>query len=134
MASDFGKVLAKIESENKGLNLAQARLGRAFEKLDSRLTRLAAMVRIEPYEIDKKSGLQIGYRRFEDRWSISTIVHGVAGLEAEVPVAETSPDRQAALIPHVAGLLEKVADALVEEHKTAQKAADEADRLLAALP
>ena len=134
MASDFGKVLEKIENENKALNLAQSRLGKAYEKLDSRLTRFQARARIEPYEVDKKSGDRIGYRRFEDRYCISTMIAGVAGLEAEVPVAETSPSRQAALMPHVAGLLEKVAAAIAEDHKVAKKAADEAEKLLAALP
>ena len=134
MPADFGKLLSKIETENKALQFAEARLGKAFEKLDGQLTRFKARVRIEPYDVDKKSGMKIGYRQFDNRWAITTLISGVAGLEAEVPVAETSPDRQAALIPHVAGLLEKIAAAIADSNKTAKRAADEAERVLDALP
>lgn len=133
MAADFGKLLAKIESENKALQFAEARLGKAFEKLDGQLTRFDARVRIEPYDIDKKSGLKLGYRQYEKLWSITTLVSGVAGLEAEVPVSETPPDRQAALIPHVAGLLEKIAAAIADSNKMAKTAAEEAERMIAAM-
>lgn len=134
MASDFGKLLDAIESENTALRLAHQRLGKAYEKLDGRLTRLGAATRIEPYEVDKKSKLTIGYRRFENTWNISTIVAGVAGLEAEVPVGETTPERQADLMPHVADLLDKIAKALGEDVKAAQKAVDTAEKLISALP
>ncbi|MCO4768909.1 MAG: hypothetical protein KDA24_02690 [Deltaproteobacteria bacterium] len=134
MASDFGKLLDKIQSENSQLATAHARLGKAYEKLDGRLTRFNAKARIEPYEVDKKSGLKIGYRRYERGWNISTIIEGVAGLEAEVPVRETPPKTQAALMPHVAGLLTKIGAALAEDVKSAKKATVEADRLLDALP
>jgi len=134
MASNFSKLLETIETENKALAQARGRLGLAYEKLDGRLTRFDARARIEPYEVEKKSELMIGYRRFEQRWSISTLVVGVAGLKAEVPVAETSPDTQAALMPHVAGLLKKVGDAIAADVKSARQAVDEAESLLAALP
>lgn len=134
MAGDFGKLLDSIQESNDQLSLAHGRLGRAFSKLDGRLTRFNAKARIEPYEVDKKSGLKIGYRRFENRWSISTLVEGVAGLEAEVPVQETGPEMQAALMPHVEALLKKIAESIKADVKVAEKAAAEADKILAALP
>ena len=133
MAADFGKLLETIENENETLKVAYSRLGRAIEKLDGNLTRLGARVRIEPYEVDKKTGLRIGYRRFEQNWRISTVVAGLAGLEAEVPAGETPPERQATLMPHLAELLDRIGKAVAEEVKSAKSAADTAEKLLVAL-
>ena len=133
MAADFEMLLATIETENETLKLAYGRLSRAIEKLDGNLTRLGARVRIDPYEIDKKSGLRIGYRRFEQTWRISTIMTGIAGMEAEVPVGETPPERQAALMPHLADLLERIGKAVADEVKNAKSAAETAEKLLIAL-
>ena len=133
MATDFSKVLGRIEDENDELKKAHAALAEAFEKLDGKLTRLGARVRIEPYEVDKKAGLVIGYRRFELTWRISTVVSGLAGTSSELPVSETKPDIQVALMPHVAGLLDKVATAVAAEAKQAQGAVVEAKRLIDAI-
>jgi len=134
MAADFGKLLDQIQTNNDQLKISYGRLGRAYEKLDGRLTRLGARARVEPYAIDKKSERKIGYRRFEHGWSITTMVQGVAGLEAEVPVSETSPHVQAELMPHVAPLLEKISALIADDVKNAKKAVTEAEKLLAALP
>ena len=92
MAADFGKILGKIEDENTALREAQARLQKAYVKLDGKLTRLKAKARIEPYVVDKKTGLQIGYRRIEAQYCITTIRVGLGGTEAEIPVSEASPE------------------------------------------
>ena len=73
MAADFGKLLGKIEDENTTLREAQVRLNKAYVKLDSKLTRLGARTRVEPYEVDKKSEAVIGYRRFETGYAITTM-------------------------------------------------------------
>ncbi len=134
MAADFGKLLDQIQTNNDQLKLSYGRLGKAYEKLDGRLTRLGARARVEPYEIDKKSDRKIGYRRYDHGWAITTMIQGVAGLEAEVPVAETEPHVQAELMPHVASLLEKIAGLIADDVKSAKKAVTEAEKILDALP
>jgi hypothetical protein len=133
-AADFGKVLDRIESKNTELRTQQARLQKAYEKLDGALTRFQARVRIEPYEVDKKAGLRIGLRRFEQNLRISTMVTGLAGVVSEIPVIEAKPDLQVALMPHIADLLGKLADAIDAQVKETSSAAADAERLLAAIP
>lgn len=134
MAADFGKILGKIEAENETLAGAQKRLAKAYTRLDGKLTRLKAKTRIEPYKVDKKSELVIGYRRIEAQYCITTIIKGLGGTEAEVPVSETSPELQADLMAHVAPLLEKVLANVAVNTKAATTAAATADKLIAAIP
>lgn len=133
MAADFGKILGKIEDENTALREAQARLQKAYVKLDGKLTRLKAKARIEPYVVDKKTGLQIGYRRIEAQYCITTIRVGLGGTEAEIPVSEASPEAQADLMAYVAPLLDQVLKAVSENTKAATTAATTADKLISAI-
>ena len=132
MAADFGKVLEKIKDDNQALHAAQANLGRALEKLDARLNVLKAGVRIEPYEVGK-GGPVIGYRRFSSGWHITTHLEGIGGIFSEAPLTEAPSERQVELMPHVAGLLGKISDALAAKLKETTGATKEADRLLAAI-
>ena len=134
MAADFGKLLGKIEDENTTLREAQVRLNKAYVKLDSKLTRLGARTRVEPYEVDKKSEGVIGYRRFETGYAITTIRTGLGGTEAEIPVSEAKPEVQAHLMAHVAGLLEKVLANVSADTKAAKTAAATANKLIDAIP
>lgn len=134
MAADFGKILGKIEDENTTLREAQVRLQKAYVKLDSKLNRLSAKTRIEPYPIDKKSDLVIGYRRFDTGYAITTIRKGLGGTEAEIPVSEASPEVQATLMAHVADLLGKVLANVSVNTKAATTAAATADQLIEAIP
>ncbi len=134
MAADFGKILSKIEDENTTLREAQVRLQKAFVKLDSKLTRLGAKTRIEPYPITKDSEVTIGYRRFDTGYSITTLRRGLGGTEAEIPVSEANPELQATLMAHVADLLEKVLTNVSSNTKAATAAAATADKLISAIP
>ena len=134
MAADFGKILGNIEDENVALLEAQVRLGKAYQRLDGKLTRLQAKTRIEPYPVDKKSDLVIGYRRIEAQYYITTIIKGLGGTEAEVPVSEANPTIQADLMAYVAPLLEKVLVNVSANTKAATTAAATADKLIAAIP
>lgn len=133
MATDFGKLLEKIQADNTELLNQQARLVKAFEKLDTRLNLLKAGVRIDPY-VTGKGGPVLGLKRFSDGWRMTTHLAGLGGLVSEIPVSEAVPDVQVALMPHVAGLLEKISKIIAQQVKDTGGSVAEADRLLASLP
>ncbi len=133
MATDFGKLLDTIQADNDELLNQQARLVKAFEKLDSRLNVLKAGVRIEPYDTGK-GGPVLGLKRFNDGWHMTTHLEGLGGLISEIPVSEAGAPVQVALMPHVAKLLELVSKKIAQQVKETKSAVTEADRLLSALP
>ena len=128
MATDFSKILQKIDSENEELIRGRAALREAFEKIDGRINAMKAGIRIEPYEV-AKNGPKIGFRRYHTGWHISTIIVGIADIESEIPVGEAPSPIQIELMPHVGGLLEKLAAAVSVELKSTNTALKEADRL-----
>lgn len=133
MATDFGKLLDTIQTDNNELMNQQAKLVRAFEKLDSRLNVLKAGVRIEPFET-RKGGPLLGFQRYSDGWHMTTHLVGLAGIVSEIPAAEAAPEVQVALMPHVAALLERVSKQIAQQVKDTKSAVSEADVLLSALP
>jgi len=132
MAGKFDKVLAKIEQDNNALKEAETRLKKAFVKLDTKLNAISAGVRIEPYET-AKGKVEIGYRRFESGWHITTVILGTGGLRAELPAAEAPAAQQVEIMAHVADLLAKVSGELDTRCKLTSSALKEADALLSAL-
>lgn len=132
MAGDFGKILEKIKQDNTALKKGQEKLCEAFEKLDARLTQLNAGVRVEPYATTKDGAL-IGFMRFSDGWHITTHLEGIGGIISEAPATEAPAARQVELMPHVAGLLEKISSTIADRVKSTTGALTEADKLISAL-
>jgi hypothetical protein len=133
-APDFSKLLDKIRDDNQELRAAHGALGRAFEKLDTRLTVLKAGIRIEPYPIGKdKNGPVIGYSQFHDGWHITTYIRGLGDTLSEAPATEAVPELQVELMGHVGGLLSKLSDGIAAKVKAAAAASKEADRLIDAI-
>ncbi len=134
MAADFSKLLDKIKNDNAELKAAEAALGRAFEKLDSRLTQLRAGVRIEPYPVGKGDDSPvIGFRRYHDGWHITTMIRGLGDSLSEAPATEATPELQVALMAHVGGLLEKLSASIAERMKATTAASKEADKIVDAV-
>ncbi|GEM_PF-2047759 len=132
MATDFQKVLKKIDADNTVLLAGREDLRLAFEKIDGRINAMKAGVRIEPYAAGK-TGFVIGLRRYHTGWHISTIVSGIADIESEVPVGEASSEVQVALIDHLGGLLEKLQGLIADEVKKTGGAVKEANKLVEAV-
>ncbi len=132
MADDFDKLLQKIKTDNEALKRGQKQLSEALEKLDTRLTQLNAGIRIELYAVGK-SGAVIGFRRFHDGWHITTQLEGIGGITSETPAIEAPPARQVELMPHVGGLLTKLAGAIGDKVKETKGALTQADKLMDAL-
>jgi hypothetical protein len=132
MATDFTKVLKKIDTENEELIRGREALRGAFEKLDGRINAMKAGLRIEPYEVGKK-GHKLGFRRYHTGWHISTIVVGIGEIESEIPVVEAVSATQIVLMDHVGGLMEKLSKAISIELKSTSSALKEADRLVEAV-
>ena len=128
MATDFAKVLKRIDADNERLREGQKALREAFEKLDGRINAMKAGTRIEPYDVGKQ-GMKLGFRRYNTGWHISTIIGGIAGIESEIPVGEAASATQIELMPHVGGLLEKIAESIGAQLKATHSAVQEADRL-----
>ncbi len=132
MATDFEKVLKKIDADNSALLAGRDDLREAFVKIDGRINAMKAGQRIEPYEVGK-SGHVLGFRRYHSGWHISTILKGFADIESEIPVVEASPELQVALIQHVGGLLEKLQGLIAADLKNTASAVKEANRLVDAV-
>jgi hypothetical protein len=132
MATDFTKILKKIDTENEELREGRKTLRDAFEKLDGRINAMKAGLRVEPYDVGK-NGQRLGFRRYHTGWHISTIVVGIGEIESEIPVIEAPSSIQIEIMPHVGGLLEKLSGAITVELKSTNSAVKEADRLTAAV-
>ncbi len=129
MAADLGKLLDKIEQDNRALTTSHEQLAKAFQELDAKLTALKAGIRVEPYEV-KKGGPVIGFRRYNDGWHISTHLEGLSDIVSEIPVFEAEPQIQVELMGALEGLLKRISDEIAGQVKSASGAVKEADRLL----
>jgi len=132
MADDVAKTLGQLKANAAQLKHAEARLTRSIEQIDAQLTRLGIGVRVPPEPVSK-GGPQLGCRRFFDGWRLTTVITGLAELQAETPVHEAAPEIQRELVAHVPALLTKLSTAVGARLKATQKAAGEAEKLLEAV-
>jgi hypothetical protein len=132
MANDVQQSLTRLKADAAELKLAEARLQRAFEKIDGQLSRLGIGLRLEPEPV-RKGGPLMGCRRYHDGWRLTTVIDGLAEMQAELPIHEAPAELQRELVPHVGAVMAKLSKQVAGRLADTRKAATEAERILEAV-